>query len=377
MPELRTEEMLVNMGPQHPSTHGVLRLMLTLDGEIVKEAIPHIGYLHRCFEKHAENLTYTQIIPYTDRLDYASSMNNNLAFCVTVEKLMELEIPERAEYLRVMVAELNRIASHLMAFGTYGMDMGAFTPFLYAFRDREIILDIFEELCGARLTYSYVRIGGVMRDASPELLRRIEEFLNYFEPWIKKYNDLLTYNAIFIERSANVGVLPPDMAIDYGVTGPNLRGSGEEWDVRKDEPYSIYDRFDFNVCVPTEEENRKVGATFGDCWNRYRVRMWEMEESVKILRQVLTQIPEGTIMAKMRGSIRPPAGEVYMRTENPRGELGFYIVSDGSTKPARVKVRSPSFCVMSAFHDISRGLMLADVSAILGSLDIVLGEIDR
>ncbi|HIE30419.1 TPA: NADH-quinone oxidoreductase subunit D [Candidatus Poribacteria bacterium] len=372
MSDLVTEEMMVSMGPQHPSTHGVLRLMLTLDGEIVKEAVPHIGYLHRCFEKHAENLTYPQIIPYTDRLDYMASMNNNLGFCVGVERLMGLEVPQRAEYLRVLVAELNRIASHQISLGSYGLDMGAFTPFLYVFRDREIILDIFEELCGARLTYNYVRIGGVARDASPALLDRIEEFVDYFEPWIDKYNNLFTYNKIFIERTANVGVMSKGMAINYGVTGPNLRGSGFQWDLRRDDPYSIYDRFDFNIPVGNGEF-----GTVGDSWNRYRVRLWEMEESVKIIRQVLNQIPEGPIMAQMRGAIRPPEGEIYARTETPRGELGFYIVSDGSPKPTRVKVRSPCFTVMSVFRELSRGCMIADLMAILGSFDIVLGEIDR
>lgn len=372
MPDLRSEEMLINMGPQHPSSHGVLNVKLTLDGEIVKDAVPNIGYLHRCFEKHAENLTYTQIIPYTDRLDYVSSMNNNLGYCATLEKLLEVEVPERAEYLRVMVAELNRIASHMLAYGSYGLDMGAFTPFLYAFRDREIILDLFEELCGARLTFNYMRIGGVSRDASPELLKRTGEFVDYFEPWIKKYNDLLTYNKILIARTANIAVMSPEMAISYGVTGPNLRGSGVKWDLRKDDPYSIYDRFDFAIPVG----NGEVGSV-GDNWDRYRVRMWEMEESVKIIRQVLEQIPEGDIMAKMRASIRPPEGEIYMRTETPRGDLGFYIISDGSPKPYRVKVRSPAFTAMSAFRELCRGLMIADIMATLGSLDIVMGEIDR
>ena len=372
MPDLRTEEMIVNMGPQHPSTHGVLRLELTLDGEIVVKAVPHIGYLHRSFEKHAENVTYPQVIPYTDRLDYMASMNNNLTYCLGVEKMMGLEIPERAEYLRVIVAEVNRIASHVIAYASFGLDMGAFTPFLYAFRDREIILDIFEELCGARLTYNYVRIGGVACDASKNLLQRIKAFIDYFEPWIKRYNDLLTYNKIFIARTANVGIMSKEMAISYAMSGPNLRGSGVKWDMRKDEPYSIYDRFEFDVPVGTGER-----GVVGDAWNRHRVRMWEIEESIKIVTQALEGIPEGPVMAEMKGSIRPPKGEVYVRAENPRGELGFYIVSDGSTKPARVKARSSCFVAMSVFQELSRGCMIADLAAILGSLDIVLGEIDR
>ncbi len=372
MADLRTEEMELNMGPQHPSTHGVLRIVLKLDGEIVLDAEPHIGYLHRCFEKHAENLTYPEIIPFTDRLDYIAAMNNNLGFCVTVEKLMQLEIPERAEYLRVLVAELNRIASHLLAFGTYGMDMGAFTPFLYAFREREHILDFFEAICGARLTYNYVRIGGVARDVTDESLKLVEKFLEDFEPHVHEYNDLLSYNRIFLKRTVGVGILSPEAAISYGVTGPNLRASGVHWDLRKDEPYSVYDRFEFDV----PKANTEIGE-IGDCWNRYMIRMYEMIESVRILRQVLNQIPDGPTMAKMRAAIRPPKGEVYMRTETPRGELGFYILSDGKNKPVRVKGRSPCFTAMSAFREISRGLMIADITAVIGSLDIVLGEIDR
>lgn len=372
MADLRTEEMELNMGPQHPSTHGVLRVVLKLDGEIVVDAEPHIGYLHRCFEKHSENLTYPEIIPFTDRMDYIAAMNNNLGFCLTVERLMEQEIPERAEYLRVLVSELNRIASHLLAFGTYGLDMGAFTPFLYAFREREMILDLFEEICGARLTYNYVRIGGVSRDATDVFLKRTEEFLDYFEPRIQEYNDLLSYNKIFLERTVGVGPISPETAVSYALTGPNLRASGVDWDLRRDEPYSIYDRLEFEIPVV----DTQIGK-LGDCWNRYMIRMKEMEQCIRIARQVLAQIPDGPIMAKMRAAIRPPKGEVYMRSETPRGELGFYILSDGSTKPVRVKGRSPCFCAMSAFREVTKGLMMADITAVIGSLDIVLGEIDR
>ena len=376
-----SDEMIVSMGPQHPSTHGVLKLELRLDGEIVREAIPHIGYLHRCFEKHAENLSYEQIVPFTDRLDYIASMNQNWGFCLAVEEMLTTDpskfesVPERAEYLRVLAGELNRIASHLLAFGTYGMDIGAFTPFLYAFRDREKILFLFEKLCGARLTYNYIRVGGVSRDLPPDFLDDVSDFLDYFEPKIDEYNALLTNNKIFIERTAGVAVMDEKMTINYGASGPNLRGTGRKWDLRKDEPYSIYDQFDFEI--PIGEEIPSLGIVLGDCWNRYMVRMDEMKESVKILRQLINkEWPEGPIMASMK-AIRPPEGEIYSRSETPRGELGFYIISDGSAKPVRVKVKSPCFAALSALSELSRGLMLADIIAIIGSIDIVMGEADR
>ena len=376
-----SDEMIVSMGPQHPSTHGVLKLELRLDGEIVRDAIPHIGYLHRCFEKHAENLSYEQIVPFTDRLDYIAAMNQNWGFSLAVETMLAADpskfdsIPERAEYLRVLAGELNRIASHLLAFGTYGMDIGAFTPFLYAFRDREKILLLFEKLCGARLTYNYIRVGGVSRDLPPGFLDNVNEFLDYFEPKIDEYNALLTNNKIFIERTAGVAVMDEAMAISYGASGPNLRGAGRKWDLRKDKPYSIYDQFDFDIPIGKEIPN--LGIVLGDCWNRYMVRMNEMKESVKILRQLLDKDwPEGPIMANMK-AIRPPAGAIYSSSEAPRGELGFYIISDGSVKPVRVKVKSPCFCALSALSELSRGLMLADIIAIIGSIDIVMGEVDR
>jgi len=376
-----SDEMIVSMGPQHPSTHGVLKLELRLDGEIVRDAIPHIGYLHRCFEKHAENLSYEQIVPFTDRLDYIAAMNQNWGFSLAVETMLAADpskfdsIPERAEYLRVLAGELNRIASHLLAFGTYGMDIGAFTPFLYAFRDREKILLLFEKLCGARLTYNYIRVGGVSRDLPPGFLDNVNEFLDYFEPKIDEYNALLTNNKIFIERTAGVAVMDEAMAISYGASGPNLRGAGRKWDLRKDKPYSIYDQFDFDIPIGKEIPN--LGIVLGDCWNRYMVRMNEMKESVKILRQLLNKDwPEGPIMANMK-AIRPPAGAIYSSSEAPRGELGFYIISDGSVKPVRVKVKSPCFCALSALSELSRGLMLADIIAIIGSIDIVMGEVDR
>ena len=376
-----TDEMVVSMGPQHPSTHGVLRLELKLDGEIVRDAIPHIGYLHRCFEKHSENLNYQQIIPFTDRMDYIAAMNMNWGFCLAVEELMSAEegkfpgVPERGEYLRILIGELNRIGSHLLSFGTYGMDIGAFTPFLYAFRDREKILLLFEKICGARLTYNYIRVGGVSRDTPPRFLDDVKEFIDYFEPQIDKYNELLTANRIFVERTANVAVMDAEMAINYGVTGPNLRGAGLQWDLRKDEPYSIYDRFDFDV--PVGRDIPELGVVAGDCWNRYKVRMDEMKESIRIIRQILESgLPDGPIQAELK-AVRPPKGEIFHRSEAPRGELGFYIVSDGTPKPVRVKAKSPCFTALSALQELSRGLMVADIIAIIGSIDIVMGEVDR
>jgi len=366
------DQMTLNIGPQHPSTHGVLRLEVKTDGEIVSEIRPHIGYLHRCFEKHSENVTYEQVIPFTDRCDYLASMNSNFGYVVAMEDLMEIKVPERVDYIRVIMGELNRIASHLLALGTYGMDVGAFTPFLYMLRDRERILDMFEYTCGARLLYNYMWVGGVSHDLPKDFVNICTGFLDYFEPKISEYNELLTYNKIFIERTADVGVLPADVAVSFGVTGPNLRGSGVKWDVRRDEPYSIYDRFEFDVPTGTGEF-----GTVGDCFDRYWVRMLEVKESVKILRQALKDIPSGDVHQAIPKKIRPPKGSIYRRTESPRGDLGYYIVSDGTPVPFRVKMRSPAFTALSVLDEISRGWMISDVIAILGSLDIVLGEIDR
>jgi NADH-quinone oxidoreductase subunit D len=373
MSVLHGEEMVLNIGPQHPSTHGVLRLKVRTDGEIVTQITPVIGYLHRCFEKHCENLTYEQVIPFTDRCDYLGSMNNNLGYAIAVEELMGIEVPEKVEYIRVIMAELNRIASHLLALGTYGLDIGAFTPFLYMFRDRERILDLFEMTCGARLLYNYIWVGGLSHDLPVGFVEEAYDFIDYFEPKVKEYNDLLSYNKIFIERTADVGVLPPDVAISYGVTGPNLRGSGVKWDLRKDEPYSIYDRFDFEIPV-----GQGLMGSVGDCWDRYWVRIQEMIQSARIVRQALVQMPkEGDVQAAVPRKVRPPKGSIYKRTESPRGDLGYYIISDGKPKPFRVKMRSPAFTALSVLDEIARGWMISDVLAILGSLDIVLGEIDR
>ena len=370
---LRTEEMIVNMGPQHPSTHGVLRLELVVDGEIVIDVIPHIGYLHRCFEKHAEHMTnYQQVIPYCDRMDYVAAMNMELGYVLAVEKLLGLQVPERVEYIRVIMCELQRIASHLIALGTYGLDIGAFTPFLFMFRDRERILDLFEMTCGARLLYNYIWVGGLSHDLPPGFIDKAKDFCKYFVPNIKEYNDLLTYNEIFIKRTANVGILPAGTAIAYGCSGPMLRGSGVNWDLRRDDPYSVYHKFNWEVQIGKGD----VG-TVGDCWDRYMVRMREMEQSVKIIEQALEQIPDGDVTSAIPKRIRPNAGEVYVRSESARGELGFYVVSDGTTTPYRIKARSPCFVNLSVLPEICRGSMIADVVAITGSTDIVLGEVDR
>lgn len=372
MPEIKTEEMILNMGPQHPSTHGVLRLELILDGEIIIDVIPHIGYLHRCFEKHCEAMSYPQVVPYTDRMDYLASMSNNFGYAVAVERMLGIEVPERVEYIRVIMAELQRIASHLVAIAAYGLDIGAFTPFLFCFRDREKILEIFENTCGARLLYNYMWVGGLSHDIPHNFVDKTREFVKYFRPKIKELNDLLSYNKIFIERTANVGIMPPEVAINYGASGPTLRGSGVDFDLRRDDSYSIYHKFEWNVII-----GKGLMGTVGDCWDRYMVRVDEMEESLKIIEQAIEQIPEGDVKSKIPKSIRPVKSEIYCRTETPRGELGYYIISDGTTSPYRIKVRSPAFCNLSLVPHISRGYMVADLIAILGSVDIVLGEIDR
>ncbi len=370
---LKTEHMVLNMGPQHPSTHGVLRLEVELEGELIMKVTPHIGYLHRCFEKHCEAMTYPQVIPYTDRLDYLASMNNNFGYVVTMERFLGIQVPERVEYIRVIMAELNRIASHLVALGTYGVDIGAFTPFLFCFADREKILTLFEITCGARLLYNYMWIGGLSHDIHPDFIRLTKEFLTSFKPSIVQLNNLLSYNKIFVERTANVGILPVTTAINYGITGPNLRGSGIKYDLRRDDTYSIYDRFDFDIPV-----GQGLHGTVGDCWDRYWVRVREMEESVKIIEQALATFPEsGDVQSAIPKRIKPPAGSIYGRVENPKGELGFFIVSDGTTNPYRIKVRGPSFVNLEVLGELCKGHLVADVIAILGSIDIVLGEVDR
>jgi NADH-quinone oxidoreductase subunit D len=366
------EDMILNMGPQHPSTHGVLRLELETDGEIVQRIVPHIGYLHRCFEKHAENVDYPGVIPYADRMDYIASMNNSLGYALAVERLMGIQVNERVKTIRVIVAELNRIASHLLSIGTYAMDIGAYTPFLHCFREREKILDLFEWTCGARLLYNYNWVGGLSHDLPDGFVEKARQFLKEFEPVIVEENNLLSFNKIFIERTANVGVLSKEMALSYNVTGPNLRGSGVQWDLRKDIPYCGYETYTFEVPVGLG----KFGS-LGSCWDRYYVRVREMEESVKLIRQALDRLPEGDVQEHVPKRVKPPKGEVFGRSETPRGELGYYIISDGGTNPFRVKVKSPCFTALSVLPEISKGQMVADIIAVIGSIDIVMGELDR
>ena len=371
------DEMVVNMGPQHPSTHGVLRLELVLDGEVVKKTTPHIGYLHRNFEKHAENIPYNEVIPFCDRIDYISSMNQGMGYALAVEKLIGLtELPEKVEYMRVLCCELNRIASHLIAIGTFGLDVGAITPFLWAFRDREKILDLLEWLTGARMLYNYIWVGGLAREVPDGWDAKVREFVDYFEPKMTEFNKLLTNNHIFIKRTVDVGVLPEDLAVSYGCTGPVLRGSGVKWDLRKDEPYSYYDKFEFDVPVG----EGKFGP-LGSVLDRYLVRIEEINQSVKIIRQALDGLQQHKgqdVRSAIPRRIRPADGaEAYVRSETPRGELGYLIRSDGTDVPSRVKARSPCFSNISVIDDISRGGMIADLVIIIGSLDIVLGCIDR
>jgi NADH-quinone oxidoreductase subunit D len=375
---LRSQLLHINMGPQHPATHGVLRLFVTTDGEVVNQVVPYIGYLHRCAEKIAEGNTYHQYVLYTDRMDYLAAMNQNWTYCLAVEELMraagmEVVIPEYAEYVRVIIGELNRIASHLIAFGTYGLDIGAFTPFLHAIREREAILNVFEKVCGARLMYTYYDVGGVKWDIPPVAMEEIKLFLELFPKKLDEYNTLLTTNEIFIGRTANVGVISREDAVAYGCSGPVLRGSGVDWDLRRDEPYSIYDRFDWKPAV-----GRGAMGTVGDCWDRYKVRMDEMAESARIIQQAVDKMPaRGEVMAEMPKILKIPPAEVFFRGEAPKGELAFYIISDGGNIPFRCKTRSPSLHNLSVIEKVGRGLMISDLVATIGSLDLVLGEIDR
>lgn len=371
--QLKSELLTLNMGPQHPATHGVLRIEIWTDSEIVAHAIPHIGYLHRCMEKHSENLDYRGIIPFVDRLDYLGPMSEEWCYVATVEKMLGTEVPRRGELIRILTNELQRIASHLIAFGTYALDLGAFTPFLYAFDYREKILRLFEEVSGARLLYNYIWIGGVWNDWTDDQLERVRIFCDEMEEEAKKYHELLSMNKIFIERTANVGVFSIQDCLDFGASGPVLRGSGMKWDLRKNKPYSLYSEFDFDVPVGTGE----VGQV-GDCWNRYIVRMREVVESIKIIRQVLEKLEPGQVMGKVPKIIKLPKGEVYVRHECARGELAFHLVSEGDTKqPYRLKVKSPCFTNVSMLPRVAPGQMIADFVATVGSIDIVLGEVDR
>lgn len=379
---LKSEEMIISIGPQHPSTHGVLRLEVISDGELVVDVVPHLGYLHRCFEKHAESLPFNQIIPYVDRLDYMAAMNSEHAYVMGVEKLMNLEgkLPKRIEYIRVLVAELNRIASHFVAIGTYGLDIGAYTPFLWVMRDREHIQRLLEWLSGARMLYNYVWVGGLFYDLPIGFEEKTSELIPILKNTIQEVSALMEDNSIFIKRTANIGILPMDLAINYGCTGPVLRGSGLSYDLRKTDAYSVYPEIDFSIPIG----EGKMGKV-GDCWDRNHVRIKECEESIKIIEACLVQLtgdhrrtrafnPQEMVPKK----IRPAATDLYARAENPKGELGFFFRTDGrSDIPQRLKVRACSFHHLSVIPSLAKGAYLADLVAIIGSMDLVMGEVDR
>jgi len=364
---IKTEEITVSMGPQHPSTHGVLRLILTLDGEIVVDCKPDLGYLHRGIEKLAEMRTYIQFIPMTDRTDYLASMMGNAVYVGAIEKLMKTEVPERVEYIRVIMMELQRIASHLVFIGTFGLDLGASTPFIYCFREREDIVDLFEMVCGARLTYNYFRPGGVSRDLPAGFYQKCKAYIKKQRAMLPEYDDLLSKNEIFLVRTRGLARLSAEDAINLGLSGPSLRASGVAYDVRRFDPYSIYDRFEFDVVTRTE----------GDVLARYQVRVDEIRQSLRIIEQALEGLPEGELKYRTPLVLKPPAGEVYHHIESARGDLGVYLVSDNSPKPYRLHWRAPSFINLTGLSQMVKGWKVADVVAILGSLDVVLGEVDR
>lgn len=370
MPEstfLDATELVLNMGPQHPSTHGVLRVILKLDGEKVIGTECVIGYLHRGVEKIAENRTYQMFAPYVDRMDYVAAVSNGLGYCLAVEKLLNIEAPPRAQVVRVILTELNRIASHLLWLGTHALDIGAITPVFYTFREREEILNIYEKYCGARLTTHAFRIGGLQYELYDGFEDDVRKCCDFVLPKLDEYEDLLTENRIWVARLKNVGILTAEDCKAYGVTGPMLRAAGVKWDIRKAQPYSGYEQYEFDI--PTRQT--------GDTYDRYIVRMAEMRQSVRIIRQAVERIPDGPIMAKVPKVIKPPVGEVYVSIEAPKGELGYFVVSDGSTQPYRVRVRPPSYVNLQALDKMARGALVADVVAIIGTIDIVLGEIDR
>ncbi|CAN5470700.1 NADH-quinone oxidoreductase subunit D [soil metagenome] len=380
--DLKSEEMILNLGPQHPSTHGVLRLELVTDGEIIVDVVPHLGYLHRCFEKHVESMPYNQGIPFVDRLDYMAAMNSEHAYVMGIERMLGIEkdIPLRVEYIRVLVAELNRLASHFVAIGTYGMDIGAITPFLWLMRDREHILRLLEWTCGARMLYNYIWVGGLYYDLPVGFEIRCSEFVQYLKPKLKELENLIINNKIFIERTAKVGVLPLELAINYGVSGPMLRASGLKYDLRRIDEYSVYPELEFDVPIGTG-----AMGILGDCWDRTYVRVLECYESIKIIEQCLSRLTtnlkrtrEFDPRAAVPKKIRPKAQDLYSRAETPKGELGFFFRADGKTDiPFRCKARSCCFVNLSVIAEISRGAMVADLIAIIGSIDLVLGEVDR
>ncbi|MDP7578836.1 MAG: NADH-quinone oxidoreductase subunit D [SAR202 cluster bacterium] len=360
-------DIMVNMGPQHPSTHGVFRLVIWIDGERIVRAEPHIGYLHRGSEKLSEGESYNQVITLFDRLDYVANLNCELAFCIAVEKLMAIEVPERSHYIRVILSELNRIASHMLFYGVYGLDVGAMTPILYGFRERERIQELFESVTGARMMHHYFWIGGVKEDLPDDFERRMKVLLPTLKQGIDECDRLLSDSELFLARTKGIGTITAEDAIDFGVTGPSLRATGVLEDVRISEPYSIYDRFDYGIPVGTN----------GDCWDRYYVRLEEMRQSIRIIEQAMEQMMPGETMAKLRRITRPPKGESYVRTESPRGDFAVFVVSDGTEHPYRVKVRTPSFANLQALQHLLRDAYVADAVVILGSIDIVLGEVDR
>lgn len=364
---LDSTELVLNMGPQHPSTHGVLRVILKLDGERVTGTECVIGYLHRGVEKIAENRTYTMFAPYVDRMDYVAAVSNGLGYCLAIEKLLNAEAPPRAQAVRVILTELNRIASHLLWLGTHALDVGAITPLFYTMREREEILKIFEAYCGARLTTHAFRIGGLQYELYDGFEQQVKTCCDYMMPKFDEYEELLTGNRIWVDRLKSVGVLKADDCKAYGVTGPMLRAAGVKWDLRKVQPYSGYDQYEFDI--PTREN--------GDTYDRYMVRMQEMRQSVRIVRQAVDRIPEGPIMAKVPKVMKPPVGEVYVSIEAPKGELGYFVVSDGGLNPYRVRVRPPSFVNLQSLDKMCKGALIADVVAIIGTIDIVLGEVDR
>ncbi len=369
MAELRTEEFQVNMGPHHPSTHGVCRLLLTMDGEKVIKIEPYIGYLHRALEKICENRTYAQCITVLDRFEYVTAMSCNYVFALAAERLAEIEVPERAEYLRVIMLELNRIASHLLFYGVTAMDLGALTPFLYGLRERELIMDLFEMTCGQRLTYNYIRVGGVSRDIPKEFIPKCREALKIIGEKLSDYTGLLNENPIWLVRTKGVAVLPADLAIAYGVSGPVLRASGVKYDIRRNDPYCIYDRFDFEIPVRYN----------GDCFDRYMLRIDEIQQSIRIVTQALDALPEGEIRFKKvkDATFKPPAGEAYARVENSRGELSVYLISDGTKKPLRVKMRGGSYNHLQVLPYFGTDMLIADLVANFATLDIIMPEVDR
>ena len=387
------DRMSLNVGPSHPTTHGVLRLMMELDGDLITKCEPVVGYLHRGDEKIAENMTYNQFVPYTDRLDYLAPLANNVAYAITVEQLAGVQLPERCEAIRVLICEMARISSHLLGMGVFGMDAGAWTPFMYTFTEREKLYTLFEELTGARFTTSYTRIGGVARDLPDGWLPKVEKFVDELPKAIDEVEKLLTRNRIFLDRTEDIGVISKEDAIAYGITGPNLRASGVDLDLRKDKPYSGYEKYEFDVPIGTK----------GDCYDRYLVRIEEVRQSILIIKQVIASMPGGLwyaedarkifappkdkIMSSMEELIQNfmivtegpqvPAGEVYFEAENPKGALGFYLISKGGGVPYRLKIRAPSFCNLSILEKLAPGHMLSDITVILGSLDFVMGECDR